>query len=244
MKKILKSVLISIIIFLLTINPVLARAGGGTRGGGTSSSSSGGTSTHSTNTNHQSGFIENLVGNIIFIGVLFSSTIILKAKLTKSKEQSKRKMKAIAGKDNTWNYKELDEQVVEAYFVIQEGWKNNDLTKASKFMSTDLIEQFQTKLNWMEMQNKKNIMDKIELIEAFPISVYDDLEDEKDFVWYYIKGKMIDYIIDTKTGEKLEGNTNKKSFIEYWQFKKNKENQWLLSKILQEDEKDNIPFQE
>lgn len=45
--------------------------------------------------------------------------------------------------------------VSEAYFVIQESWKDNDMKKASSYMMPELLEQFQIKLNWMEMQKRK-----------------------------------------------------------------------------------------
>lgn len=47
----------------------------------------------------------------------------------------------------------------------------------------------------------------------------------------YIKGKMIDYIINTKTNEVIEGNVMSSVFTEYWLFVKNKKGEWALSKI-------------
>ena len=58
----------------------------------------------------------------------------------------------------------------------------------------------------------------------------------------YIKGKMIDYIINTKTNEVIEGNVMSSVFTEYWLFVKNKKGEWVLSKIYQRDELNTIPY--
>lgn len=243
-KKVLNLILIFLLSFLINVNPVFARAGGGSSGGGSSSGgSSGGSSTHTGSSSYQTGsrgIVLDIVGGVILCSFMFSSIIKLKVKLVNSKKRSKEKLKKLGETDAIWNYKVLEKHVVNSYFVIQNAWKDNDLSKASNFMSEDLLERFQIKLDWMEFQNKKNIMDNIELISVFPVSLYDDIDDSKDYIWYYIKGRMIDYIIDTETGKKISGVTFKKSFVEYWQYKRDEDGNWVLNKILQEDENDSI----
>lgn len=58
----------------------------------------------------------------------------------------------------------------------------------------------------------------------------------------YIKGKMIDYTINTKTKEIIDGANSTKSFIEYWLFIKAEKGKWLLNKIYQVNELGSIPF--
>ena len=86
-------------------------------------------------------------------------------------------------------------------------------------------------------------MEKIRLVKALPVALHDDPDNSRDFIWFYIKGNMIDYTIDTSTQEIIEGHTFPSSFVEYWQFVR-KEDRWVLSKILQDDEEDQIPFVE
>ena len=74
------------------------------------------------------------------------------------------------------------------------------------------------------------------------MSVYDSDNDREDYVWFYIKGKMVDYIIDTETNLKISGNTTAQSFVEYWQFIRNEDGAWVLNKILQKDEANEIIF--
>ena len=73
------------------------------------------------------------------------------------------------------------------------------------------------------------------------MAVHDDTDNARDFIWFYIKGKMIDYTINTETQMKTDGNTSAISFTEYWQFIR-KEDQWVLHKILQRNEAEQIPF--
>ena len=78
---------------------------------------------------------------------------------------------------------------------------------------------------------------------ALPVAVHDDPDNSRDYIWFYIKGKMIDYTINTNTQMKISGNTFPTAFVEYWQFTR-KGNSWVLHKILQKDEEDQIPFGE
>ncbi|MBQ8535323.1 MAG: hypothetical protein IJ463_06530, partial [Bacilli bacterium] len=73
---------------------------------------------------------------------------------------------------------------------------------------------------------------------------YDDEDDDKDVIWFYIKGYMVDYIINTNTNEKIEGSEYPKSFIEFWKFKRNDKDNWVLDKIKQKDEINTIVLQQ
>ena len=145
--------------------------------------------------------------------------------------------------DNAWKYKDISTTVNDSFIAIQTAWSNMDMTPASRYMSDELYDSFQTKLNWMSYRNEKNILENIQLILALPVAVHDDSDNSRDYIWFYIKGKMIDYIINTNTQLKVSGNTSSTSFVEYWQFIR-KEDKWVLNKILQKNESDQIPFTE
>lgn len=57
-------------------------------------------------------------------------------------------------------------------------------------------------------------------MKKIKLSVLDEIGDKNDKVYMYIKGKMIDYIINTKTNEVIEGNVMSSVFTEYWLFVK------------------------
>lgn len=113
-----------------------------------------------------------------------------------------------------------------------------------QYLSESLYNTFQTQLNWMKVKNQQNILKHVRLREAIPVAVHDDPDDSLDHVWFYIKGRMIDYTVDTQTGQRLEGNPFPESFCEYWQFVRVEGDLWVLNQILQEDQAQEIAFTE
>ena len=227
---------------------VFLRAGGGSSGGGSSGGSSGGGShTHSNGRNYFRRPV-SILGTIlhsIIIGVIFfGSFIVFYLKVVRSSINSRRLLKILKNSDKSWNYKLIEKCVIDTYYIVQECWTKMDMEPAFDYLSDDLYEEFKIKLEWMKMGNRRNILKKISLVDLKPVSVYDDNDDSKDLIWFYIKGKMIDYTINTETNEKLEGNDYSKSFVEFWKFVKTSDDKWVLDKILQEDERDKIKFQD
>lgn len=219
----------------------LLRAGGGSSGGG----SSGGSGSHSrsSSSNSETSLMDRILSYIIFSFFSFFSVIVFYFKVLRAEINSRRLLRLLDDKDKSWNYKKVEKDVIETFYVVQECWTNMDMKNALKYMDDTLYESFNSKLEWMEMGNKRNILKKIKLVNLKPVSIYDDGDDDKDLIWFYIKGKMIDYIIDTETNEKIEGNDYSKSFVEFWKFVR-KNDRWVLSKILQKDEANLIKFQD
>ena len=216
----------------------ILRAGGGSSG--SHSSSGGSSSSRHYGRRGYSSPISNIISAIIFIIIIFASTIILYFKVLRASFNSKRYLRLLDNKDITWKYKTIENRVIETFYVVEEAWTNNDINKAKDYMDKDLYENFKSKLEWMDINNRRNILKKIRLVNLKPVSVYDDKDNNKDLIWFYIKGKMIDYIVDTKTKSIVSGDTKNKSFVEFWKFVKNDNNEWVLSEILQEDESKKI----
>lgn len=230
----------------------LLRAGGG--GGGSGGGGSGGGSSSSSGTGgHSSGgyygfsgpysAIEEIIGYIIIIIVSCGSFILFRLKLSKSEINSRKLMKMLDNKDSAWKDKNILPQIKETYFSVQNAWTSLDMSTAKEYMSEELYRNFQTKLDWMKYRKQQNILKNIKLTESIPVSVHDDADDSSDYIWFYIKGRMVDYIINTETQEITDGNTLPQSFVEYWKFVRRPNGRWVLDKILQEDEKDEISFQ-
>lgn len=220
-------------------NPItILRAGGGSSG--SHSSSDGSSSSRHYGRRGYSSPISNIISAIIFIIIIFASTIILYFKVLRASFNSKRYLRLLDNKDITWKYKTIEKRVIETFYIVEEAWTNNDMVKAKDYMDKDLYENFKSKLEWMDINNRRNILKKIRLVNLKPVSVYDDKDNNKDLIWFYIKGKMIDYIVDTKTKSIVSGDTKNKSFIEFWKFVKNENNNWVLNEILQEDESKKI----
>lgn len=214
--------------------------GGGGGGGGGSSSSS---SSHRSSSNRQQTPLQTLLQFVLFLFLVFSSSIIFYIKLTQRARKAKKLMRQMMQGDSAWKYKEISADVTDGYIAIQEAWAHMDMTPAAKYMSEELFDKFQTQLNWTKYKNQKHVMENIQLTKALPVAVYDDRDDSRDYVWFYIKGRMVDYTIDTSTQLIVQGSTSPSSFVEYWQFVR-KDGRWVLNKILQENEADQIPFNE
>lgn len=221
---------------------MMMRAGGGGSSGGSSGSSSGSHSGSGYYSTRPVSLLGRILNYIIFLFLFFFTAIIFYVKVLRASINSKRLLKIMDDKDSTWNYKMMEKQVIQAFYSIQESWTNMDMTSSKEYMDDNLYEQFQMKLEWMKMGDKQNILKRIRLVDLKPISIHDDEEDDRDLVWFYIKGKMVDYTINTSTNEKIEGSNLSKSFVEFWKFVR-KEDRWVLAKILQKEEADKIQFQ-
>lgn len=224
------------------------RAGGGSSGGGGGSSGGGSSSGSSHHTGRGPRGENSIVGNI-FTGVLFvlfffGAAVVFRLKLSKYARNTKKLMSMLERRDSAWKYKHIQKQVKTTYFVVQKAWTDANLEPAKPYMSETLFESFQTKINWMVFKQEKNVLKNIQLKDAVPVSVYDHPDDTLDHVWFYIKGKMIDYTVNTETNQRINGNPLPTTFEEYWQFTREQDHRWVLNQILQKDEADQIAFTE
>ena len=252
--------IIFIIVLLMLISPIfvmtkqnsykngpttyILRAGGGSSGGsGGSGSSSHGHRTHG-NSSHANNPISYIINLITFLIIAFIGSIILYIKVLRSAINSKRYLKLLSKKDISWKYKNIEKQAITTFYSVQDSWTNMNMEPSKEYMSKKLYDSFVIKLNFMEANNKKNILKMINLIDIKPVSIYDDEDDKKDFVWFYIKGFMIDYTINIETKEKIDGTEFPTIFIEFWEFTRKGKDKWILSKIRQKDEADTIVFQQ
>lgn len=230
-----------------TFTQVLRAGGGGSGGGGGGGGSSGGSSGHHHTSSGNNGYSDPLseaVGFVCFLLIASASTIAFRLLLSKRARNARRLMRLLQQKDHAWKYKHIQKQVRQTYFVLQRAWTNSDMTPVKECMSDALYQSFQTKLSWMRYRNQRNVLKWIRLLEALPVAVHDEQDDSQDFVWFYIKGRMVDYTVDTETNERLDGSAFPERFCEYWQFMRTQGDRWVLNAILQEDEADQIEFAE
>lgn len=223
----------------------ILRAGGGSSGGSGGSGGSGSSSHgHSNSSSYDNNPISYILNLITFLVITFIGSIILYIKVLRSAINSKRYLKLLSKKDVSWKYKNIEKQAITTFYSVQDSWTNMNMEPSKEYMSKELYESFVIKLNFMEANNKRNVLKMINLIDIKPISIYDDEDDKKDFVWFYIKGFMIDYTINTETKEKIDGTEFPTSFIEFWEFTRKGKDKWVLSKIKQKDEAETIVFQQ
>ena len=236
----LKKLLIILSIFCVlnfSLVSIEARAGGGSSGGG-SGSSGGSSSTSYSHYDHtgQEGPYSSIISIVSFIGftyfVLQVKRYYSRIKAKEAHWQLKKQMQTLDDQDEFWNNERIKKAVQESYYKIQEAWSNQDIETLKKYLTPDLLDAWTTKLNWYEYQGKRNILKNIRLIEQDVINLYDSKNDDEDYFWVYIEGKMDDHMID-ENQRVIEKNTD--IFIEYWKFKRQGQS-ILLDEIKQEDE--------
>ncbi len=232
-----------------SVSALRAGGGGSSGGGGGGGGSSGGSSSGSSYSGGSGSSIQGpsllkmITASIALAITSICSSIKFYFLLTKRSRKSKALIRQMQKSDNAWKFKSILEDVETGFYAIQNAWSELDMTPASQHMSDKLFEIFQNRLYNIKSRGEQNILKDIKLLKALPVSVYDSADNDNDYVWFYIRARMIDYTIDQATHTKLSGNTSPESFVEYWQFVRKNDN-WVLNKILQKNEQDKIPFTE
>ena len=235
MKKFLAVLLVITLLFMFFSIPAFARAGGG---GGGGSGSGGGSYRYGYGYRHRSsGYIISRLLICIGAGI---SALFLYFKIIRSYLRTRKLMKLLSNKDSAWKYEGVMKRVKKAYFIIQDSWSSGDMKHARSYMSESLFNEFQDKLAIMKRDGERNVLEKVKLKDVMPISLHDSKDDSFDMIWFRIKGSMLDYKINSETKKPLPHETYKGNFIEYWQFIRNQQGEWVLNRILQKDEIGNI----
>ena len=232
-----RRLILLITLALLLIFPLglQARAGGGGSSGG-SGGSSGGSSSHSSrHARGTSSPLSSLVSGGAFMLMAGAGGIIFAVHLHRKHSASRALLKQIDDQDYHWNEAVLDERAKKTYYAVQRAWSDMDLDTLKAYLSSSLYGRWQVKLAFMEMNHEQNILQDIRLLKHKVVGVGDRQDDEQDFCWYYIKGRMVDYIIDTQTRQIKTGSTKPSRFEEYWRFQR-QDGVFVLDEVLQKDE--------
>ena len=102
------------------------------------------------------------------------------------------------GGGGSYSKEVLNRNIEEIYFNLQEAWTSMDYSQVEEYMSSDLYKNHKAKLGWMVVRKRQNILQKIRLLAVKHVGVQHYLDSSKDVVWFYIKGLMIDYIINSE----------------------------------------------
>lgn len=242
---------LSVLIFFQISLVTFARAGGGGGGGGSSSGGGGGgsSSSGSSSSSFDNGYIgnryysrnpkEDFLGSLLFflfpllfVGLSKKDEVLFRLEVLNKTKDTKRIIRRLKRLDSSYSDSNLQKRVEETYFKLQEAWTKMDVNISKEYMSDNIYNIHNTKLSWMRIKYKRNILENIQLISATPVSIKHYKDNSKDVVWFNIHGSMIDYIINVNTNDILEGSTKRKSFTEFWKFIK-VEDKWVIDKILQ-----------
>ena len=240
-KVIFRILLIVICCMCFTVTGYARAGGGGSSGGsGGGSGSSSGSGSHSHyhgQGGRRGGPVEMIIWWGTFICMAGAGTIVFHYGIQKAKRKSLRSMKSFEKPGEEWNPKEMKKYVKHAYFVIQECWRRQDTSYAEKYLSKNLIQNWNSKLGWMEVNHEKPVQERVRFLNAAPVFAFDKEGEEHDRVIYLIHGRMIGYYINIDTGEVVRGKTSPETFYEYWVFIR-EDGRWVLDEIRQKDEVD------
>lgn len=176
----LLSIALLITAVLLLPDDAMARAGGGSSKGG------------------------GILGLILWPFILIYSGIITYIAAKKNK-QAKALLRQISQNDPMWDIGHIKPRIEEAYFKIQQAWRDRDQDIAKDYMSNRLYMKHKLQTDDMLKRGIKNVMENINLKEATIVEVMDYKDDSKDAFWALIKGSMVDYTIVEKSGELIDG---------------------------------------
>lgn len=188
---------------------VLARAGGG----GGSGSGGGGKG--------------NLIA-LILVGIYsFIVTVALYIKV----DHSRSVIEKGGVNDSFWNFEQMRDHAKRVFLKMQYAWMNRDVNRVKEFISPRLYEDFKTQFDCMTESGEKNILSGIEIQSIKIIGCEDYLENKHDSFIAHIKGTMLDYTINDKTGEVIK-NADKRTetFTDTFHFIRTGD-QWLLDYI-------------
>lgn len=210
--KFLPIALLGVFITFISFTPDLAvaRAGGG--GGG----SGGG------------GFLTTILMPFLLIYAGLISYLAYR-----KNRQSRELIKHISNIDPAWSLDHLKDRVEETYYKVQYAWRDRDQNIAKDYMSDRLYYKHKIQTDDMLRRGVRNVMESINLKEARIVEVLDYVDNSKDIFWALIKGSMVDYTIEEKSGSIIDGKKKNESFMELWKFKR-EEHCWVLDEIDQE----------
>ena len=195
---------------------VLARAGGGGSFGG-GGLSGGGIS------------ITERIFGLIFLPLylLYSGAVTYYA--IKKHNQAKSLLNKIAKQDIAWNIESIKSRIEETYFAIQYSWRDRTPDSAKEYISERLHRKHKIQIEEMIQAGTTNIMLDITLSSVKILEVLDYADDAKDSFVAFIKGAMIDKLVNSK-GVAIDGDDEKTSFKELWKFKREPRG-WVLDEI-------------
>jgi predicted lipid-binding transport protein (Tim44 family) len=135
--------------------------------------------------------------------------------------------------DPNFDEEAFKELVQDMFFRIQAGWMNRSLEGIEKLLTAEMSGYFQSEFNTMKQQGRINRLEniavrKVEFSEAWQ-------EVGKDYVTVLFTANLLDYTVDDKTGQVVQGDKlNPVKFQEFWTFCRDVGGpQWQLSAINQ-----------
>jgi len=138
--------------------------------------------------------------------------------------------------DPSFNEESFKELMQDMFFRIQAGWMNRSLEGIESMLTAEMSGIFQNEFAKLKQQGRSNRLEniavrKVEISEAWQ-------ETGKDYATVFFTANLLDYTVDDKTGQVVEGDKlNPVKFQEFWTFCRDiGGSRWQLSAINQMEE--------
>lgn len=208
-------VLCSLIIALVSIEPAMAMPGGKVAGA----------------------FFDSNWGKIllgVLYIVLFPFIIYVNVVEKNSERRSKKDLRYMTNYSDMFDWVRIREHVKECFYSVHSGWSDENLEKASKFM-TDWYWQNQQLVYLDRWKNKGlvNICNVKKISNIHPLffmHTNDEVEHAGSILAISITARMQDYLKNKTTSKIVEGSKRYKEVDTIWTFKLI-DNEWKVSDI-------------
>jgi len=101
----------------------------------------------------------------------------------------------------------------EVYLTLQQAWMERDWSRIRPFEKEELYRQHQMQLQEYIDKGRINVMERININQAY-LNRY-ERDAEYEHLTVYLQVRMVDYIIDEKTKKVLVGDPNRDSHLKY-----------------------------
>lgn len=138
--------------------------------------------------------------------------------------------------DSSFSEEAFKEAAEDMFFRIQAGWMNRTLEGITHLLTPEMANYFQGEFERLKQEGRINRLENIAVRKVEPSEVWQ--ESGRDFITVLFTANLLDYTVDDKTGQVLEGDRlNPVKFQEYWTFSRDVgASQWRLSGINQVEE--------
>ncbi|WP_047450945.1 Tim44 domain-containing protein [Alistipes sp. ZOR0009] len=170
-------------------------------------------------------------GGIIGLIIWGVYTLIISVILFFKVGKSRKVIKESAQQDSFWNFEQMRDNAKKVFFRMQDAWMERNIEKVKDIVTPSLYEDYSLQLELMKRNGEKNIVSGIFVSDVRIIGCEDYLDNSQDAYVAHIKGELLDYTVDEKSGSITKNpKKERESFTDTYHFIR-KDNKWLLDSI-------------
>lgn len=219
--------IVALALFIISCEILYSRAGGGGHSG-----SGGGGGFHSMSHNGSSSNLGDFGPLLIIVIIaLLGYGLVLSFLLFIKPKRSSKVIGLASQTDDLWNLEQINKLTFDVFCKMQKAWETRNLGAVKSIITKELYDELDKKITEMRSENRKNILEEINVNKITLISSVDYKDNAKDAYTAQIDGQMIDYIIDDRSKIIIE-NAQKSlgGFTDCYEFVR-VNNKWILNKI-------------